>query len=98
MKNKSSKRRKQILAMIKAECTPMGQKTPLNYCDGYALDYQPKPESYLYQQIESFTVVFSNQQDINPIEIVCNPLWIGVGKPALKRVEDLEAKYSCPNC
>ena len=76
----------------------MGQKTPLNYCDGYALDYQPKPESYLYQQIESFTVVFSNQQDINPIEIVCNPLWIGIGKLALKRVEDLEAKYSCPNC
>ena len=52
MKNKSSKRRKQILAMIKAECTPMGQKTPLNYCDGYALDYQPKPESHLYNQIE----------------------------------------------
>ena len=65
---------------------------------GYALDYQPKPESYLYNQIECFTVVFSNQQDINPIEIVCNPLWIGTGKLALKRVEDLEAKYSCPNC
>ena len=98
MKNKSSKHRKQILAMIKSECTPMCQKTPLTYCDGYALDYQPKPESYLYNQIECFTVVFSNQQDINPIEIVCNPLWIGTGKLALKRVEDLEAKYSCPNC
>lgn len=97
MKNKSSKRRKQILAMIKAECEPMSDKTPLTYCDGYCVDYQPKTESYLYRQIENFTVVFSNHQDTNPIEIVCNPLWVGTGKLALKRVEELEAKYGCPN-
>ena len=83
MKNKSTNHKKKILTIIKSEC------------DGYCIDYVPKVESRLRHEVESFTVVYSNRQDRNPIEIVCNALWIGHGKNALHRVEDIENKWSC---
>lgn len=94
MKNKSTNHKKKILTIIKSECDE-GKKVPLTYCDGYCIDYVPKVESRLRHEVENFTVVFSNRQDRNPIEIVCNALWIGHGKNALYRVEDIENKWSC---
>lgn len=94
MKNKSTNHKKKLLTIIKSECNE-GKKTPLTYRDGYYIDYVPKAESRLRYEVESFTVVFSNKQNRSPIEIVCNALWIGRGKNALHRVEDIENKWSC---
>lgn len=94
MKNKSTNHKKKILTIIKSECDE-GKKVLLAYCDGYCIDYVPKAESRLRNEVESFTVVFSNRQNRSPIEIVCNALWIGRGKNALHRVEDIENKWSC---
>ena len=94
MKNKSKNYKKKILTIIKSECNE-GKKVPLTYTDGYYIDYVPKAESRLRVEVESFIVFFSNKQNRSPIEIVCNALWIGRGKNALHRVEDIENKWSC---
>ena len=94
MKNKSKNCKKKLLTIIKSECNE-GKKVPLTYTDGYYIDYVPKAESRLRVEVESFIVFFSNKQNRSPIEIVCNALWIGRGKNALYRVEDIENKWSC---
>lgn len=94
MKNKSKNCKKKLLTIIKSECNE-GKKVPLTYTDGYYIDYVPKAESRLRVEVESFIVFFSNKQNRSPIEIVCNALWIGRGKNALHRVEDIENKWSC---
>ena len=94
MKNKSKNYKKKILTIIKSECNE-GKKVPLTYTDGYYIDYVPKAESRLRVEVESFIIFFSNKQNRSPIEIVCNALWIGRGKNALHRVEDIENKWSC---
>ena len=94
MKNKSKNCKKKILTIIKSECNE-GKKVPLTYTDGYYIDYVPKAESRLRVEVESFIVFFSNKQNRSPIKIVCNALWIGRGKNALHRVEDIENKWSC---
>ena len=94
MKSKAKNCKKKLLTIIKSECNE-GKKVPLTYTDGYYIDYVPKAESRLRVEVESFIVFFSNKQNRSPIEIVCNALWIGRGKNALHRVEDIENKWSC---